>query len=365
MFKATLRRNKRRGFTLIELLVVIAIIGVLIGLLLPAVQKVREAANRTVCSNNLRQMGIATHMYTETLNSVPQIWLQQYSGPGRANPRTTASMFYFMLPFLEQTAIYNSGSSLTNPLVNSSLKYSGQAANDKLIKTFLCPSDPTNSSNLDDRGESYVPNYTGSQFTNAITGAIGTTGMCYAGNILVFDPNLLENVNSSSSAETGKSLYPSMAQAMQDGTSHTIAYAHRYKVCSSNTFGTTRNPWWANPRNSGGVKQTPGFGWGEYSRLVTLGLPGPNPPQSTFLVITSGASFSSGIYGGNYGGGIPFQTTPAPDTCQQNVTQSPHTSAQMVGLGDGSVRSVSPSIATLTWTNACHPYDGRALGSDW
>ena len=83
------------------------------------------------------------------------------------------------------------------------------------------------------------------------------------------------------------------------------------------------------------------------------------------MAIGSGASFCSGTYNGAPGGGIPFQTTPPPDGCQQNVTQSPHPSAMMVGLGDGSVRSVSPSVATQTWYNACHPYDGRALASDW
>jgi hypothetical protein len=117
--------------------------------------------------------------------------------------------------------------------------------------------------------------------------------------------------------------------------------------------------WWGNPRNGPGIKTMPGFGFGEYSRVT----PGPTNPN--FLVITSGASFSSGIYQGNPGGGIPFQTTPAPETCQQNVTHSPHPSAMVVGLGDGSVRTVSPSVATMTWYNACHPYDGAVLGSDW
>src|SRR5262249_39967833 len=249
-------------------------------------------------------------------------------------------------------------SSLTNLAVPSSLKYSGQAAKDKVIKTYLCPSDPTNSSNLDDFGDSYVPGYTGSQFTNAITGAIGTTGMCYAGNVLVFDPNLLEDVNASTSAETGRPK-ATLATAMPDGTSNTICFAHRYKVCSSSIYGTTRNPWWGNPRNTGGVKQTPGFGFGDYSRAV------PGPAAGKFMVIGSGASFSTGTYAGAPGTGIPFQTTPARDTCQQNVTQSPHPGAMMVGLGDGSVRSVSPSVSTLTWYNACHPYDGNALGGDW
>jgi prepilin-type N-terminal cleavage/methylation domain-containing protein len=355
------KRSPSHGFTLIELLVVIAIIAVLIGLLLPAVQKVREAAARTTCSNNLKQIGLAVHNYPDSTGRIPQIWMQNYSGPGRASPRTTGSMFYFILPYMEQQAVYDSGSA-----PSLGLRYAGHAANDKVIKTYLCPSDPTNPSNLDDRGESYVPNYTGSQFTNAITGQVAVTGMCYAGNVLVFDPNPVECIENpspmgfscSSSGETGRAQL-TLPTAMPDGLSNTVCFAHRYKVCSSTIYGTTRNPWWANPRNSGGTKQTPGFGFAEYSR------DNKQQPNSAFLVLGSGASFSSGTYAGAPGTGIPFQVAPPPDGCQQNVTQSPHTSVTMVGLGDGSVRSVSPSIATQTWYNACHPNDGRALASDW
>ncbi|MGE3808122.1 MAG: type II secretion system protein, partial [Gemmataceae bacterium] len=102
-------RPARRGFTLIELLVVIAIIGVLIGLLLPAVQKVREAANRARCQNNLKQLTLALHGFHDTRARFPALCQGNPSG----YDSTWKSLFSEILPFVEQTAVYekSSGSS--------------------------------------------------------------------------------------------------------------------------------------------------------------------------------------------------------------------------------------------------------------
>jgi prepilin-type N-terminal cleavage/methylation domain-containing protein len=97
--------RSRRGFTLIELLVVIAIIGILIGLLLPAVQKVREAANRVRCGNNMKQIGIAMHNYHSSMNCFPPGTVDGPFGPDtRQLDRST--WLIFLLPYMEQDAIY-------------------------------------------------------------------------------------------------------------------------------------------------------------------------------------------------------------------------------------------------------------------
>jgi prepilin-type N-terminal cleavage/methylation domain-containing protein/prepilin-type processing-associated H-X9-DG protein len=132
-----LTTSRRRAFTLVELLVVIAIIAVLIGLLLPAVQKVREAANRAQCLNNLKQIALATHNYHDACQKFPTGWHQPDLVDGR--PTGGTNLWVELLPYIEQDNLYRRWDNFDN---RNNVAGGTNAVQAQVIKLLICPSDP-------------------------------------------------------------------------------------------------------------------------------------------------------------------------------------------------------------------------------
>ncbi len=228
---------RRRGFTLIELLVVIAIIAVLIALLLPAVQAAREAARRSQCVNNLKQIGISMHNYHDTAGRLP--W---GAGPWGWNDWSAQVM---LLPYMEQTSLYNAfnfaNSSLPDPGGIPGLYQINTTGAIARIATFLCPSDldravtspPFNFAHMSYRGNagSAPSSFYGGLGSTPVSGATGPS----AG---IFE---WIGVNEKGQAQRNQPAFPGVGFAdIIDGLSNTAAFSERViGIGSSNTLDST------------------------------------------------------------------------------------------------------------------------------
>jgi prepilin-type N-terminal cleavage/methylation domain-containing protein len=337
-----------RGFTLIELLVVIAIIAILIGLLVPAVQKVRLAAARIQSANNLKQMCIASHNCADTYYGVLPPCTGAY--PVTANgtdwtqpylPSHYGTQFYFLMPFIEQDNIFKdpqiNGTEPGGPGVHQSNTW----WDSKSVKTYQAPGDPT----LPSSGQTWCCGDDGT----------GRGAVSYAANWHVFRGGWGEDWQVG-----GVTRFPA---GIQDGTSNTIFFAERYAVCGdpNGAHGSVyqEHCWQEDGQESGPVSAAYNGSWTNAAPSFWVHLPGEGGGGGT-----PGVTWQSiPNYPWSYAQ-LP-QIAPTQKQCDPARVQAFNTSGIMVGLGDASVRAVSAAISQPTWGRAIDPADGGVLGSDW
>jgi prepilin-type N-terminal cleavage/methylation domain-containing protein len=314
----SLRSKRRKGFTLIELLVVIAIIAILIGLLLPAVQKIREAANRMKCSNNLKQLGLAMHNYNDTNGHLP----------GNIRPTATGTVRVrwttYLLPYFEQDNIYR----IYNQSVNWTNPANAQAVALRL-KVMECPS-TANPTRLDDNPETF-PSWSPFVATGDYSGVYGIApGLAQPGILSKTDQVQLTDIT--------------------DGLSNTIHLTE-----SAGKPSLFRNGKQVVAAGAGANNRVNGGGWCR---------PASDVP---YLVGLSADGTSSGSQGINAANGFPEPAYPDPTFGTDGTGQiySFHNVGVNALLGDGSVRFVRNSIALATLQALITRNAGEVVPSDF
>ena len=295
----------KRGFTLIELLVVIAIIAVLVGLLLPAVQKVRDAASRAQSGNNLKQMTLATHSFNDARGYIPPAL--GWKPKPNVKDGIDGSAFFYLLPFIEQDNLwkqsYQTGwtwNQTTGAWTRTPQAYRANYAYGTVVKTYIGPSDPTVYS--------------------------GNENISYLANSVTMDGNRA-------------------IQHISDGTSNTVLYAEGYS--SAWTYGAY------NPSGTWTISGREGY--------LTVTAESAQTYNYGYLVET----ITGPTFGIQSNPPMTFQIRPSSGQADTRVPQSLTSGGLMIGLADGSVRSVSSGISYTTWVGALTPTGGEVLGSDW
>jgi len=323
----------KKAFTLIELLVVISIIGILIGLLLPAVQKVREAASRIQCANNMKQLGLAMHNFAGTFDGkLPTITHQVAAG-------SNGSVMVALMPYLEQENLYKAYSIPANMTLPAAPSGPPTKYNSMVIKTpFVCPSDYSASTG---------------------TGPSGWAGTSYIGNAFLFSKLGWFTVDDPTISNYRISTIP-------DGNSNTVAFAERLIETGPtyHQFGYTSN--------NRDMAYTPG---GVVTSGPFIGIPCEHYNYPAFGMYESSYPlfFDMDMWYFTHKVGLQINPGPAKLVYWPNVSgasgywgsNAGHASVVQLTMMDGSVRNVTEQINMKTFWLAVIPFDGLVIPSDW